>query len=397
MATPHLAIRPGHPDFLDLPWEEPIDDWEHPRLVNMPTGIHRHAVVFVAYDEGVYAIKELPVKIAVSEYEVLRQLGEMTRRTALAVGHVEREWVHPAEEWAGAVITKYVEHSFPYRHLVSGPGFGGRRRQMLDAVAGLLVELHIAGLYWGDCSLSNLLYRWDAGAIEAVMIDGETSELHEQLSDGQRLMDIEIMVENLAGEMSDVAAMNETEVDLADIELGRDIESKYHQLWEELNKELVIGRDDSYLIRERIARINDLGFSVEEFELEPTEAGNVVKMRVHVGGRTHHSIKLRELTGIEASENQARILMSDLEYFLSKSQSTTPTQRTVGTMDWLARSFEPITARIAALRAENPVQGYTDFLNHRMVLATASGADVDNDKAFEDWVAAGFPGFDVQP
>ena len=374
-----------------------MSDWDSPRLASMPTGIHRHPVVFVAYDEGVYAIKELPLKIALSEYEVMRELGEMTRRTALAVGHVERSWLDPSEEQAGAVITRYVEHSFPYRHLISGPGFGGRRRQMLDAVAGLLVELHIAGLYWGDCSLSNLLYRWDAGAIEAVMIDGETSELYEQLSDGQRAMDIQIMVENLAGEMADIAAMNGVALDRADLNLGQDIESKYHQLWDELNRELVIGRDDSYLIRERIARLNDLGFSVEEIELKPTAAGNVVEMRVHVGGRTYHSFKLRELTGIEASENQARILLSDLEYYLSKSRSTTPTQRTVGTMEWLAKSFEPITAKIAELRGGNPLQGYCDFLNHRMVLATAAGADVNNQTAFDDWVEAGYPGFPVEP
>lgn len=397
MGTPHLAIRPGHPDFLDLPWDVDINSWETSRLVTMPTGIHRHPVVFVAYEEGIYAIKELPLAIAQSEYEVLRALGEMTRRTAVAVGHVERGWLDPTTEQAGAVITLYVEHSFPYRHLVSGSGFGGRRRQMLDAVAGLLVELHIAGLYWGDCSLSNLLYRWDAGAIEAVMIDGETSEMHEQLSDGQRLMDIQVMVENLAGEMSDIAAMNGVEIDHADLSLGEDIERKYHQLWYELNRELVIGRDDSYLIRERIARLNDLGFSVDEFELEPTDGGNVVRMRVRVGGRTHHSIKLRQLTGIEASENQARLLLSDLEYFLSKSGYTTPTLRTVGTMKWLAQSFEPMLARIEAVHLGSPLQGYSDFLNHRMAMATKAGSDVANDAAFDDWVASGRPGFRVDP
>lgn len=396
MATPHLAVRPGHPDFLDLPWDLPINDWGSSRLVTMPTGIHRHPVVFVAYDEGVYAIKELPVAIATAEYEVLRALGEMTRRTALAVGHVERGWLPPAEEQAGAVITRYVEHSFPYRQIVSGPGFGAHRRQMLDAVAGLLVELHIAGLYWGDCSLSNLLYRWDASAIEAVMIDGETSELYERLSDGQRLTDLDIMVENLAGEMSDIAAMNGIDLDLADIEFGRDIETKYHQLWDELNRELVVGRDESYLIRKHIARLNDLGFSVEEFELEPTDQGNVVRVKVSVGGRTYHSFKLRELTGIEASENQARLLLSDLEYFLCKFELTSPTMRTVGTMQWLTNSFQPITAKIAGLRSGNPLQLYCDFLNHRMEMATALGADIDNDVALDDWLSAGFPGFPVE-
>ena len=73
-------------------------------------------------------------------------------------------------------------------------------------MASLLVELHLVGLFWGDCSLSNLLYRWDAGLIEAIMIDGETSMLKEELSRGQRLEDLQIMIENVAGEMADIAA-----------------------------------------------------------------------------------------------------------------------------------------------------------------------------------------------
>ena len=60
MGTPHFQVRPGNPDFLDLPWDGPVNEWANQRLVDMPTGIHRHPVVFVAYDEGVFVIKELP-------------------------------------------------------------------------------------------------------------------------------------------------------------------------------------------------------------------------------------------------------------------------------------------------------------------------------------------------
>ena len=42
-----------------------------------------------------------------------------------------------------------------------------------NAFAGLLVELHLAGLYWGDCSLSNILWRRDAGAMMAYLVDAE--------------------------------------------------------------------------------------------------------------------------------------------------------------------------------------------------------------------------------
>lgn len=395
MSTPKLQVRPGNPDFLDLPWDRPLNDWQTERRVSMPTGIHRHPVLFVAYEEGVYAIKELSVRAAANEYRVLRSLHEQSHSSAEPAGLVERDWVDPHEEGAAAVITRYVEHSFPYRNLISGPGFGARRTQMLDALAGLLVELHMAGCYWGDCSLSNVLYRFDAGAIEAVMIDGETSEIHPSLSDGQRLQDIEIMKENLAGEMSDIAAEMGEDIDSADLELGSDIESRYLGLWRELTEELVITRDDAYRIRERIARVNDLGFAVDDIELTPADGGNLVKMFVHVGGRTYNSDSLRQRTGIEASENQARSILGDLNYYLAKHGDMTTTAKNVGTFKWLNSVYEPLTERIREIwHGDDPVQGYCDYLAHRIGIATMRGADVDAFEAFDDWVEAGLPGID---
>jgi hypothetical protein len=359
----------------------------------MPAGIHRHPVVFVAYDEGVFVIKELPRRLAVNEYHVFRALEERTTRSAEPVGLVERSWVDPLDEQSAAVITRYVEHTFPYRHLVSGPGFGPRRDQMLDAVAGLLVEIHLSGCFWGDCSLSNLLYRYDAEAIESVMIDAETSRLYERLSDGQRAEDLEIMKLNLAGEMADIAAMTGEEIDRADLGLGEDVESRYRALWAELTEELVITRDESYRIRERIGRLNQLGFAVDDFHLTPTAEGSLVRMKVEVGGRTFHSERLRQQTGIEASENQARVILSDLSYFLAKHGSTTPSGKSVGTFKWLTTSFEPMVAKIGESRPGDPIQGYCDLLHHRFLLAQKRSRDVPNEEALADWIAVGTPGF----
>lgn len=397
MGTPKLQIRPGNPDFLDLPWEVPVDEWHHGKLVDMPVGVHRHPVVFVCYEEGIYAIKEMPVRLATREYTVLGKLQERTHRGAQPAGLVERTWLHPHDEPSGAVITRFVDNAFPYRRLISGTGFGARRNQMLDAVAGLLVELHMAGCYWGDCSLSNVLYRFDGGGIEAIMIDAETSEIHPSLSDGQRLQDIEIMRENLAGEMSDIAAETDQPLEIADLELGMDVAQRYDRLWAELTDTLVISRSHAYRIRDRVARINDLGFSIEDIEIEPTEAGDVVRITTRVGGRTFNSDRLRELTGVEASENQARILLGDLNYYLAKEGESSATRKSVGTFKWLTNSFEPIVSRIAATwPGESPVQGYCDFLNHRMELATQRGSDVSNEEAFESWASNGFPGFTLR-
>ncbi len=395
MGTPTLQIRPDHPDFLDLPWEYPIDDWADERIVEMPTGVHRHPVLFVAYAEGVYAIKELPRRLAGGEYRVLRALEDRTHRTARVAGLVDRNWLTGDNEASGAVITTFVEHSFPYRRLVSGSDFGARRHQMLDALAGLLVELHMAGCYWGDCSLSNVLYRFDAGEIEAIMIDGETSRLYDSLSDGQRRQDLEIMMENVAGEMTDIAAETGSDVDTADLSLGADIEGRYDALWEELTAELIVTRDDAYRLRKRIARINELGFSVDDIDVTPTEGGSKVRMLAHVGGRTYNSDALRERTGIDASENQAKLILSDLNYYLAKHGDLSATGKSVGTFKWITSQYEPIIARIREVwPGEDPNQGFCDYLNHRFQLATEQDADMDSFQAVESWIAAGFPGFD---
>lgn len=397
MGTPRLVIRPDNPDFLDLPWELPVSKWDHPRLVEMPTGIHRHPVIFVAYDEGVFAIKELPRRYAESEYNVLRLLEERTRRAATPAGWMERPWLDPHSEQASAVITRYVRHSFPYRRLVTGLGFGARRDHMLDSVAGLLVELHLAGLFWGDCSLSNLLYRWDAGLIEAIMIDGETSMLQRELTLGQRHEDLEIMIENVAGEMADIAASSDVEVDKADLALGEDIARRYGALWEELTEELVIGKDETYLIRQRLHRLYTLGFAVDDFSLEPAGDGRLVKMRVSVGGRTFHADRLRHLTGVEASENQARVLLGDLSYFQAKKEVGSETERVLATMEWLSDCFEPTVRRIAERWPDSdPVQRYCDFLHHRLEMAGERGRDMDNEEAFALWMDDGGPGIPVE-
>jgi hypothetical protein len=395
IGAPTLQVRPSNPDFLDLRWELPVDEWTGDRMATMPVGIHRHPVVFVAYDEGIYAIKEMSLRLAVNEYRVLRRLTGFTQRAAEPVALAERHWLDPHDEGAGVVITRYVEHSFPYRRLVSGAGFGVRRNQMLDALAGLLVELHMAGCYWGDCSLSNVLYRFDAGQIEAIMIDAETSEIHNVLSDGQRLEDIEIMKENVAGEMGDIAAEMGEDIEAADIGLGWDVESRYHGLWSELNEELVITRDDHYRIRQRIGRIAELGFAVDDLEMTPVDGGNRVRLITRVGGRTYNSDNLRQRTGIEASENQAKLILSDLNYFLSKHGDLTTTRKSVGTFKWLSGQFEPMVERIGEeWFGEDPIQGYCDYLNFRMALATERQADVDAWEAFEAWMERGFPGFD---
>lgn len=397
MSNPHLHIRPGHPDFLDLDWSTSITRWNESRLVDLPTGIHRHEIVFVPYERTIYAIKELPLRAARHEYEMLRELRTKQLRSATPVGLVERPWVDPTEESAGAVITEYVLFSFPYRELISGAGFGERRVQLLDAFAVLLVELHASGVFWGDCSLSNVLYRYDAASIEAVMIDAETVSIHEPLSTGRRLEDIDIMITNVAGGMADIAASRGVDLDDADLSLGEDIANRYHGLWHELTDQAIIPADQRYQIDERIRRINDLGFEVSDLELIPIEDGHRVVLRPVVGGRTFHQTKLHELTRVEASENQARQILQDLAYFTAKDSPGSKSLKDVAAIRWRVGVFEPMLDRLrTAIPGEaDPLQAYCDLLHFRYTASLGAGSDIGTEAAFASWVEAGRPGYPI--
>ncbi len=393
MAT--VTVRPGHPDFLDLPWPTPLPDWDLPSLVELPKGISRHTVRFIETTQGLYAIKELPERAARNDYDVLRRLEDMSTLTVVPVGLITHRTDDPHDEASAALVTIYESFSFSYRELLAGAGFGANRKRMLDAFAYLLVELHLAGCFWGDCSLSNVLYRWDADAIETLMVDAETASLHTAgLSEGQRREDIEIMIENVAGGMADIAAQAGTDLDQADLELGEEIANRYEGLWHELKGEHVIGVDERNLIADRIERINDLGFDVEEVNVVSDGSGDQLRFKLRVGGRTFYSRRLRDLTGIDALENQARQILSDLYYFQTREGIQTSLMKNVTAVRWRVGQFEPAVARLAAHEdVRDPIQAYCDVLHHRYMMAAERGEDVETEEALAHWLEAGRPGY----
>ena len=392
MVSPSMTVRAGHPDFLDLEWEKSIVDWSTDRIVDLPKGISRHEVRFVVYREGTYVIKELPRRAARRDYDVLRQLEGTGVPSVLPVGLIEERSDDPHEERSAALITRYADFSFSYRELLAGPGFGPRRNQMLDAFAWLLVELHLIGCFWGDCSLSNVLYRYDADAIETIMVDGETAEVQTTLTDGRRSEDIQIMIQNVAGGMADIAAFQGFDLDEADLHLGEDIAERYFALWDEINQEMVIRPDERFRIRERIERLNDLGVSVDEVELQPSGEGQRMKVKIKIGVRDFHAKKLEALTGVRALDQQARYILGDLHYFSARQDEGS--DRTVDAMRWRIEEFRPMMKRLeGATRVSDPIQAYCDILHHRFTRSSEAGRDIGTPAAVDDWFASGQPGY----
>ena len=365
-------------------------------MVDLPKGISRHEVRFFEYPQGIYVVKELSRRAARQDYSVLRSLEAFGGSAVTPVGVVERRHPDDDAEQSSALITAYEPFSFSYREMLEGPGFGPRRTQMLNALAGLLVELHLAGVFWGDCSLSNVLYRFDAEGIVTIMVDAETAEIFPggALNTGRREEDLEIMILNVAGGMSDIAAANGVDIDEADLGLGEDIADRYRALWAEVSEESVIGSDERYRIDERIRRINELGFDVEEVDLIPVSGGSRMKLRLRVRGRNFHANRLKELTGVDALENQARQILTDLHHFQAMEGTTTATGKSVSAIKWRTTRFEPFLALLSAIpEVADPIQAFCDVLHMRYMMSVTAGRDVGTDAAFEAWVESGRPGY----
>ena len=388
---PRLRLREPSPELLALPWERPLADWPEDQLPfrEMSVGPSRHLVRFLETERGLIALKEEPVEIAGREYEILRHLEEAGLPAVSPMGIAADE-----VRDAAILVTRYLPNSVQYRRLLSRvpPGPGYLRDQLLDAMAGLLVELHRGGVYWGDCSLANTLFRRDGNKVQAFLVDAETGEWHPVLSDGQRVYDLEVLVENVAYGLADLAAMN-GRGDLLDdafaaAELVRD---HYLGLWKELTAEVEVGVEERYEIAARVRRLNDLGFAVAEIELEPGGAGRV-RMRAAVTNRRFHAEELARLTGVRALEGQARLLLNDLrEYgaWLERARSQAiPTEEAAAR--WLADVYEPALERIAGVIGPggDAVQAYCDVLETKWLLSENAKRDIGLAAAIEEYLAS---------
>jgi uncharacterized protein DUF4032/lipopolysaccharide kinase (Kdo/WaaP) family protein len=386
-----IVARTGHPDFLDLPWHLPLEEWESERLVTVPAGIHRHVVRFVAYDGALYALKQMPQRLAEREYRLLRALDEASIPVVEAVGVVTGRGGGERQNGLGAVlITKHLEFSLPFRTLFTGNGVPDLRNSLLDALAQLLVRLHVVGFFWGDCSLSNTLFRRDAGALAAYLVDAETGEMHPTLTDGQREHDVAVAEENIAGDLVDLEAAGRLPEGLDPIETAAEVPTRYEALWCELTREEVFEPVERYRIEARLARLNELGFDVEELELVDTGDGYHLRIQPQVVEPGHHRRKLMALTGLDVQENQARRLLNDIAGFrchLEQLEGRSLPESIVA-FRWLAEVFEPTIAAIPPeLRGKlEPAEVYHQVLEHRWFLSEESGQDVGMKEAVRSYV-----------
>lgn len=377
------------PALLDLPWNIPLEQWPPEVLAALPRGISRHIVRFVNLNSNVIAVKEISSFVADREYEMLRDLLRLgapcVRPIAVITGRVDAN----GEELNSVLITEHLSYSLPYRALFSQYMRPETATRLIDALAVLLVRLHLLGFFWGDVSLSNTLFRRDAGAFAAYLVDAETGELHpEGLTSGKRMYDIELARTNIIGELMDLQAGGLLEEDVDTIDVGDRIVSRYLELWDVLTGEESFSMSERWRVANRIERLNSLGFDVGELSMTTDLDGTHLSIQPKVVDAGHYHRQIMRLTGLDVQEGQGRRMLNDLEAYRSLwNRKDEPLE--IAAHAWLADVFEPTIAAVPAemRRKLEPAEIFHEVLEHRWYMSEAAGYDVSMQDAVADYVA----------
>ena len=389
----------GNPEiFLDLPWNLPLKDWEGncDRLEDAPRGVSRHPVVFVNYAGALFAIKEMPAGIGNKEYNLLLQIEELRLPAVTPVGFVK---ARSLTSETSILITRFLDRSLPYRSLFMRSGLDRYRESFLDAMAGLLVQLHLAGIFWGDCSLSNTLFRRDAGSLQAYLVDAETVEVYPpRLPPAFRYQDLAIMEENVDGELTELASLSAPGLKSpANLRVaGGNIRLRYQRLWEEVTREEIIHPDERYRVQERLRGLNALGFSVSEVRIETSENTEKIRIRFMVTDRNFHRDQLLGLTGMAAEEMQARQMMNEIQELKAtlSLQHNRSTPLGVAAHHWMEQIYTPTMKTLQPLIEQSESKDldlgsaelYCQLLEHKWYLSERAQRDVGHQTSAEDYL-----------
>ncbi|MDP9798164.1 hypothetical protein J2S43_006676 [Catenuloplanes nepalensis] len=363
------------PALLDLPWSTPLEHWPADHLVALPQGISRHIVRFVKLAGTVYAVKETGERVAEKEYDLLRALERIGFPSVEAVAVVADRQSPDGEPLDTVLVTRHLQFSLPYRALFSHTLRENTMIRLLDAQAALLVRMHLTGFFWGDCSLSNTLFRRDAGAFAAYLVDAETGALRPKLSNGQRDEDLDIARTNIFGEALDLQAAGLLHESIDPELMSDEVIKRYERLWHEITYEQEVRQDSRHHMEGRIRRLNELGFDVAEVAMSVSDGGSSFLVRPKVVDAGYHVRRLFRLTGLDAEENQARQLLNDLDTYRAESDLSDEQQ---AAHRWLTEVFEPVVRAVPSnLRGKlEPTELFSQVLNHRYRLSEEAGRDV---------------------
>jgi hypothetical protein len=263
---------------------------------------------------------------------------------------------------------------------------------MANALALLLVRLHLLGFWWGDCSLSNTLFRRDANDYAAYLVDAETGEFQKSLSDGQREHDLELAHFNVAAELEDLATAGVLSEDINPIRASDGVIRRYKRLWKILKEPQILDAQDRQAVERAMRALQDLGFAVEEVEVTTTGDKGFIKFQPKLVAARYHANRLEELMGLKTEELQAKRLLASYDRY--KAREFAPSiSNAVVVKQWLSDVFKRVVNQVPDnLKGRvEPAQLFHEVLENRWYLGEKLGRDVGLDFATADYIEKVLP------
>jgi hypothetical protein len=379
-----------------LPWHLPLEHWPEDPALAEKRGISRHVVRLVRAsndpDAEVYAVKETVSEFANREYKILRELSHLNAPCVEQVAVVEGRVDANGEELPCAIVTRFLPYSLPYRVLLSGAVTAQEITTMASALALLLVRLHLLGFWWGDCSLSNTLFRRDAEGFAAYLVDAETGEFQKTLSDGQREHDLDIVHFNVAAELEDLALSGVLYPGMEPVRASDAVIRRYRRIWAALKERQLLDPKDRHAVERAMRQLHDLGFAVEEVAITIDGDTQMISFQPKLVAAGYHSQRLRDLTGLETEELQAKRLLASFDRYNARENKLGLSINEMA-KKWIAEVFEPVISRVPddmRGRVER-AQMFHEILENRWYLSEKAGYDVGLEEATDNYCAEILP------
>lgn len=382
--------------LANLPWEKALEEWPEDPNLTAQRGISRHIVRLVRStpepESEIYAVKETVEEFAAREYEALKELGARGAPSVSQIAIVNGRTTPDGEELPCAIVTRFLPYSLPYRVVLSGEVTQHEITNMANALAYLLVRLHLLGFWWGDCSLSNTLFRRDADGFAAYLVDAETGEFQKSLSNGQREHDLDLARFNVAAELEDLKLAGVLFPAMDPIRASESVISRYRKIWKALSEPQVLPANDRHAVERAMRSLQDIGFAVEEVDLQLAGDNSTLTFTPKLVAPNYHSLRLKDLMGLETEEFQAKRILASFDRFRSREISRTP-DKSEAAQRWLDEVFYKVVKSVPSHlegRVED-AQLFHEVLEHRWYLGEKAGGDVGLENATRDYIDSVLP------
>jgi hypothetical protein len=176
--------------------------------------------------------------------------------------------------------------------------------------------------------------------------------------------------------------------DIDPVAVSNSIMDAYRSLWSELTGWESFDQSERWRIAQRVSRLNELGFDIENMSISQDDAGSSLRIQPKVVDAGHHTRRLLRLTGIDAGENQARRLLNDLDSYRAIQFPGDDVDEDMAAHQWLSEVYDPIIRSIPKeYRGKlEAAEIFHQWLEHRAERSREEERDVSREESLESYI-----------